>query len=108
MCAQQRQDDDVRQHAVATARTALGQWWQGQLGPAWRETLEDPAARADALWQAAGVVVLAVQPILEPAAHDLRCEQLQRERDFFAGQVEALRAQLERLLSDRTSAEQFG
>src|SRR5919199_2701412 len=104
MCAQHRAD--VRHHAVTTARTALGEWWQSQLGASWWELLADPGTRADALWQAAGTVVLAVEPILEtPPEDNPHCGQLQRERDFFAGQVEALRAQLERLLADRVPQE---
>jgi hypothetical protein len=101
MCAQQHRAD-VRHHAVMTARTALGQWWQSELGPSWWEILADPGTRADALWQAAGAIVLAVEPIIElSGGDDPHCGQLQRERDFFAGQAEALRSQLERLLAER-------
>jgi hypothetical protein len=98
----QEQRADVRHHAVMTARTALGQWWQAELGPSWWEILADPGTRADALWQAAGAMVLAIEPIMEQAGSDHgRCGELQRERDFFAGQAEALRDQLERLLAER-------
>jgi len=101
MCAQEHRAD-VRQHAVGTARTALGQWWQGELGASWWEILADPGTRADALWQAAAALVQAVEPIMEHGCHDLmRCDELQRERDFFAGQAEALRAQVERLMAER-------
>jgi hypothetical protein len=92
---------DVRQHAITTARTALGDWWRTRLGPSWGELLADPGTRADALWQAAGAVVVAVEPILgAAAADDPHTAQLLRERDFFAGQAEALRSQIERLLGD--------
>ena len=96
----------MRHHAVMTARTALGQWWQAELGPSWWEILADPGTRADALWQAAGAMVLAIEPIMEQAGSDHgRCGELQRERDFFAGQAEALRDQLGRLLAEwRTPA----
>jgi len=105
MCAQQHRAD-VRHHAVMTARTALGQWWQSELGPSWWEILADPGTRADALWQAAGAIVLAVEPILELTNGDeVNIGQIQRERDFFAGQAEALRSQLERLLAERAGAE---
>ena len=87
-----------------TARTALGQWWQAELGPSWWEILADPGTRADALWQAAGAMVLAIEPIMEQAGSDHgRCGELQRERDFFAGQAEALRDQLGRLLAERSA-----
>ena len=50
-------------------------------------------------------MVLAIEPIMEQAGSDHgRCGELQRERDFFAGQAEALRDQLERLLQ-RLAAE---
>ena len=101
MCAQEHRAD-VRQHAVTTARTALGQWWQSELGQSWWEILADPGTRADALWSAAAVLVQAVEPIMEAAFHDtMRCGELQRERDFFAGQAEAMRVQLERVLTER-------
>jgi hypothetical protein len=101
MCAQEHRAD-VRQHAIGTARTALGQWWQSELGPSWWEILADPGTRADALWRAAAVLVQAVEPIMEEGCHDaIRCGELQRERDFFAGQAEAMRTQLERVLAER-------
>jgi len=96
-----QQRADLRQHAIATARTALGDWWRVQLGPSWWELLADPGTRADALWQAANAVVVAVEPILGvAAADDPHTGQLQRERDFFAGQADALRSQIERLLGE--------
>jgi hypothetical protein len=107
MCAQQHRAD-VRHHAVMTARTALGQWWQSELGPSWWEILADPGTRADALWQAAGAIVLAVEPILDLTPDDQNVGQIQRERDFFAGQAEALRSQLERLLAERSTREEVG
>ena len=97
---------DVRQHAVMTARTALGEWWQSQLGPSWWEILADPGTRADALWQAAGAIVIAVEPILDLTPDDDDLGQIQRERDFFAGQAEALRLQLERLIEKRAAREE--
>jgi hypothetical protein len=100
-----QQRADLRQHAITTARTALGDWWRIQLGQSWWELLADPGTRADALWQAANAVVVAVEPILgAAAADDPHTGQLQRERDFFAGQADALRSQIERLLGEWRAA----
>jgi hypothetical protein len=101
MCAQEH-FADVRHHAVMSARNALGQWWEQELGAEWWEILADPGTRADALWRASGAMVLAVEPIMEPLpSTQVQCSELQRERDFYAGQFEALRDQLGRLLAER-------